>query len=313
MLHRRDCPPLLAMSLLLVAGCGGAPETGEEGAEEVYSRSRTAARTSLARIEAGPSGEQAEWLARNAGSWGSPELDPAWPHGPTDMVHREGYVLQHSAVDKIAIWVSELVEQEQLEGDAERRDNFAPDPQLEGRPRSELRDYKYSGYDRGHMAPAGNQAHEQRLKDETFYLSNMAPQVGPMNQKIWRALETKARGWVAERGTCVMITGGLFYDPKEDDPATADGLINYYVIGPGQVSVPTHFFKIVAVIPDDPEKAPDVIAFVVENRRYPTPYPWEELIRSVDWIEERSGLDFFPGLDDATEFQFERTPAALWD
>ena len=44
------------------------------------------------------------------------------------------------------------------------------------RSKSDRGDYRGSGYDRGHQAPAGNQAMDPALKDQTFFMSNFAPQ-----------------------------------------------------------------------------------------------------------------------------------------
>lgn len=44
--------------------------------------------------------------------------------------------------------------------------------------KAKLSDYLRSGYDRGHMAPAADCKYSQNAMDETFYLSNIAPQVG---------------------------------------------------------------------------------------------------------------------------------------
>ena len=156
-----------------------------------------------------------------------------------------GYVLQHSAIDRIPIWVAEHVGKGQLTGSLERDNAFAPDPLLPSGKRAELKDYKGSGYDRGHQAPAGNQTNDATTKSETFFLSNMCPQLGKLNRQKWKELEEKTRVWVKTFGDAYEITGPIFYDPKEDNPATADGMVTFKQIGPDKVSVPTHFFKVV--------------------------------------------------------------------
>lgn len=270
---------------------------------------RRAQKTEYRQTQAGFSPEELQLIARNC-LFGLPTTDSTWNHGTTHFVVRDGYVLQHSSLDKIPLWVCEGVSVEQLQGSAQRKDKFKADPKLPEGERAELEDYRGSGYDRGHQAPAGDQNHEQRLKDETFYLSNMAPQVGSFNQQIWRELETDARDWAEERGGAFVITGPIFWDPQEDDPATADGIIEYYVVGPGQVAVPTHFFKIVIAKNDQGEW--EAIAFLLENRGYPKPWDFSTYIESVDWIEERTGLNFMPDLDPVEEQRLERQRASMW-
>jgi endonuclease G, mitochondrial len=230
--------------------------------------------------------------------------------GPTHFVVREGYALEHLSTDKIPLWVCEGVTQDQLHGSAKRRDKFNPDPKLPAGQRAELSDYKGSGFDRGHQAPAGNQVKSQQRKDETFLLSNMAPQVGAFNQQIWAALEDMVRLWV-ENGNATdvhVLTSGIFYDPAEDNPTTADGLIPFDAIGNG-VAVPTHFYKIVLG-----KKAGvfEAIAFVMENKKVSRPYDFTKYIKPIDWVEERAGLDFFPELPPLDEQRLERTASPLW-
>lgn len=239
---------------------------------------------------------------------GCPILDPDFDFGPTVVVARDGYVLEHSSTDKIPIWVAEFVDKAQLAGSLSRTNPFKPDPKLKVGSRAELADYRGSGYDRGHQAPAGNQTVSRHLKDETFFLSNMAPQKGQLNQQIWAALEDRTREWVNEHGSAFELTGGFFYDPEEDDPATADGTINYLTIGGGAVAVPTHFYKIVVVT----QPTLKAIAFVAENRGYPKPFDFAALIKSIDWIEEHAGINFMPELTAAEEAALERNPSPMF-
>src|SRR5450631_1141015 len=94
--------------------------------------------------------------------------------GATELIVRQGYVLEHSSADRIPLWVCESVSVDQLQGHLPRHNQFKADPDLKG-PKSYPSDYARSGYDRGHQAPAGNQTQDAELKDETFYMSNMAP------------------------------------------------------------------------------------------------------------------------------------------
>jgi DNA/RNA endonuclease G (NUC1) len=242
---------------------------------------------------------------------GMPRLDPNAEWGSTSFIIREGYVLEHSSALKIPVWVCEGVASTELHGNAERKDRFRPDTLLPEGERSELKDYKGSGYDRGHMAPAGNQNAEQRLKDETFFLSNMTPQEGPFNQQIWRELEDLVRSWLDAHGAGWVVTGSMFYEEEEEDEQTADGFIDYFVIGPSLVAVPTHFFKL--VVAQDSAEQVEAIGFVIENRGHSRPFDWSEHIRAIDWIEARAGMDLLPELDVITAQELEATPSPIWN
>lgn len=244
--------------------------------------------------------------------FGMPRIVSRTAEAPTRYVFRNGFVLEHSSLDKIPLWVCERVTRAQISGQSVGRSNrFFPEPQLEGFPRAELIDYRGSGFDRGHMAPAGNQVSDRRLKDETFSLANMSPQAPQLNQQIWRELEDTTREWARRWSPAYMITGNLFYDPAEDSPETADGIVNYSTIGPGEVAVPTHCYKI--VIAREPRGRWRAIGFVMPNAGQSRPFRFQPYVRSIDWIEERSGLNFLPDLTAAEEAALEATEGLVAD
>lgn len=280
------------------------------GCARQFTVSRPAVYSSVQqRREAGLSREQQQLLDKHC-PFGVPKRDVRWNFGPTDLITHNGYVLEHSAADKIPLWVCEFVEANQLTGNVARDDKFQPEPGLPLGKRAELKDYRGSGYDRGHMAPAGDQRRDANLKKETFYLSNMSPQVPALNQQIWRELEDQVRLWMIARGSGYIITGGMFYDPKEEDATTATGVVRHKAIGDG-VAVPTHFYKIAVAKNANGEW--QVIGFVMQNRPYKRPFQLEESIKAIDWIEQRTGLDFMPQLAPADEKRLERTPANIWN
>lgn len=229
--------------------------------------------------------------------------------GPTEFIFRQGYVLEHSSLDKIPLWVCEHVTKAQLGTDTDRSDRFKTDPNLKG-PHSTPADYNSSGYDRGHQAPAGNQGKNQQLQDQTFYMSNIAPQRPKMNRNAWKALETQTRQWVSTYSEAWEFTGPIFYDPKEDNPATANGTVSYVAIGRDAVSVPTHFYKIVIVRDGASWKS---IAFVFPNvSTYKSPYHIEQYLQSIAWIEAHTGLNFMPDLTSQQKLNLESHVATMW-
>ncbi|MCH8316769.1 MAG: DNA/RNA non-specific endonuclease [Planctomycetes bacterium] len=249
------------------------------------------------------------WVQTNC-RFGMPELAEDHPYGPTWIVPHEGYVLQLSTVDKIPLWVSEKVTEAQISGDRPRRDLFRFDPTVPEHLQAGKPDYVRTGYDRGHQAPAGDQTSNQRLKDDTFFLTNMSSHKPRLNRSIWRFLEEWARDQITATAPVYIITGPIFYDSLEENPQTADGLVEYYSIGPGGVSVPTHFYKIVLQANGGRWRA---IAFVLENRSHSRGERFEDFRRSIDWIEARTAIDFFPEMDDAIEDALESEIAAMWD
>jgi endonuclease G, mitochondrial len=254
--------------------------------------------------------EQQGFAKKNCGDFGVPKVDQTQNFGPTTIIYRQGYVLEHSATDKIALWVCEGFDRTQWDPpNTNRKDVFQPDPLLPKNQRAELVDYKGSKLDRGHQAPAGD-FRDQDLKNQSFFLSNMAPQSPPLNQVFWRLLEDRVRNLATATSPINVFTGGFFYDPKEDNPATATGQVTYRRIGPDQVAVPTHFYKV--AFGKDEKGAWRAVGFVVENRGYEKGAKFEAVIKSIDWIEARTGITFMPDLDDAVAAKLKRNPGQLW-
>lgn len=237
---------------------------------------------------------------------GMPQHNADYDAGPTEFIVRHGYALEFSNDLKIPLWVCEHVTAGQLTGHLPRPDDFRPDPFLHG-PRSELKDYRHSGYDRGHQAPAADQTKDEDLKEDTFYLSNIAPQIPEFNQQTWAGLEDLVRSWTTKYGEVWVITGGMLYDPAEENPATADGWIKYSVIGQDGVAVPTHFYKIVARREGSHW---DAIGFVLKNQKYNALSDFSQFVIPIRVIEERTGIDFLPEEDGNGDLE-NRVPR-LW-
>lgn len=239
--------------------------------------------------------------------FGAPRPLPAWPLGKTDMVFHDGYVLEHSLAWRVPYWVCESLEDEELNGNRPRRNLFKPDPDLEAGRRSELADYKGSGFDRGHMAPAGDQTQDQRLKDETFFLSNMIPQVGAHNQRIWAALEDEVRSWAADNTAddVKVITGPVFHTEAD----LKAGFSTVTTIGDNGVGVPKSIYKIVVGTVGGVRR---VVAFLTENRSYPSPFDFSDHIVPVSKIEELTGFNFMPELDAGERVKLETQKGSLF-
>jgi DNA/RNA endonuclease G (NUC1) len=244
--------------------------------------------------------------------FGLPEKLPSLEHGPTQLIGRDGYVLEHDAASKIALWVCGSLDPTLVFGDAERKNNWKPDPDLDGTPRAVNNDYKGTGFDRGHMVASEDRVATQGLNDATFIFTNAVPQNRSLNGGQWAQLEAAVRRWVQDGlvKDARMITGGFFYDPAEDDPQTADGVILFTQIGNGNVAVPTHVFKI--VVGEDAGGQLKAIAFVAANNKPPSGWRFSQGIVAIDWLEMRAGLNFMPELDPSAEVALESKPSPMW-
>jgi endonuclease G len=228
--------------------------------------------------------------------------------GSTELIVRRGYVLEHSSVDKIPLWVCESVSADQLRGHLARSNRFKADPDLQG-PRAYPEDYLGSGYDRGHQAPAGNQTLDPDLKQQTFFMSNMAPQRPSLNRGIWKLLEDKTRAWVREYGHAYEWTGPIRCDPRLPRTADAGVACQRQTIGAHEVAVPLYFYKIILVQEQSTWKA---IAFVLPNTTIQRPYHLESYITSIGWIESQTGIEFMPRMGARERRALTAVAATLW-
>jgi endonuclease G len=216
---------------------------------------------------------------------------------------REGYVTAQDGRLKIPLWVQYEISPEELNGPVSRTDDFQPDTSVPFGYRAELKDYDGNGYDRGHMAPAEDMNRNQRTMAESFYMTNMAPQVGDgFNRHLWKNLEAAIRGWVAQRGTLTVITGPIF--------EVSGGQVSYEVIGDGNIAVPTHLYKIVV----DANSTGNIgaLAFVIPNEDV-SGHEYSEYLESIDNIEASTGLDFLSALSTDEQSEIESSAASqIW-
>ena len=163
----------------------------------------------------------------------TPQGAPVSKLTATQYLCKQEYAIHYRYDTKTAEYVVEHVTKEAITGTAKRKDDFRPDPALPKEAQSQLADYATAGniYDRGHMAPAGNNTQNDQIMSESFFLSNMIPQVANNNRGIWKQLETWERDWASKGGDFYIISGGI-YGP------------NHKVIGNG-VGVPDYLYKVI--------------------------------------------------------------------
>lgn len=191
------------------------------------------------------------------------------------------YTLSYSETHEQAEWVYYELTQALINGSQARTNNFREDPFVTTTT-AQLKDYKGSGYDRGHLCPAGDMKLNRVAMSETFYMSNMSPQVPSFNRGIWKKLEAVVRNWGANEGNIYVVTGGVL--------STSVGSI-----GSNNVTVPKYYFKVIYT-PSDKGK---MIAFILPNEK--SSKPLESFVVTVDKVESFTGIDFFPDLNDSLE------------
>ena len=191
----------------------------------------------------------------------------------------DAFAILHSGESKTPVFVAEKLNRASIaDAHEQRTDKFFADARLRASERAELDDYKGSGYDRGHMAPAGDMPTAQAMA-QSFTLANMVPQAPEMNRGVWaKSVEMATRKFAARAtGDVYVITGPVFAPSIAQSPS----------IGVGRVRVPKFLFKLVY---DQAGKRAWVFWLENDNvARGVKPISYAELVK-------RTGIEFLPGV-----------------
>ncbi|XP_061671954.1 endonuclease G, mitochondrial isoform X1 [Syngnathoides biaculeatus] len=207
---------------------------------------------------------------------------------------RESYVSSYDPRTRTPAWVIERLGGDTLGGNADRkRCDFKEDDSVHIFHRATNADYKGSGLDRGHMAAAANHKWSQKAMDDTFYLTNVAPQNPHMNQNAWNNLEKLCRSLTRHYANVYVCTGPL-YLPRQE----ADGklYVRYQVLGRNHVAVPTHFFKVLVLERDGARSGVELRSYILPNQPVDDKIPLERFLVPIETIERASGLLFLPNI-----------------
>ncbi|MCB0382174.1 MAG: DNA/RNA non-specific endonuclease [Psychroserpens sp.] len=202
------------------------------------------------------------------------------------VVHHDNYSLSYSETHEQAEWVAYELKKTHLSNTNFKRPYFEIDEAVKTGA-AHWRNYKNSGYDRGHLCPAGDRRFSKEAHDETFLTSNISPQEHQFNSGIWNTLEQKVRYWASKYDGVFVVTGGVLKGKMK-------------TIGEEAVSVPNQFYK---VLIDTNTGTPKMIAFLIPHED--SNEPLYKFVVSVDEIEALTGIDFFAELEDRIENKLE--------
>ncbi len=215
-----------------------------------------------------------------------PSLRPETRYGipPADLhLFNRQYILGYSFLFRQPRWALELIDPATMrmeEKDLRRLNNFRDDLRVPEMFRATLRDYRRSGFDRGHLIASADRLNRTVVNSETFLLSNMSPQDPGFNRGIWRALEESVRGLAKQKKYVEVyaICGPLFAigDPIE-------------VIGKNHVVVPDAFFK--SILAEDRRGRLEMWTFAIPNADVSGSL--SSFLRSTKEVERRAGLSLW--------------------
>lgn len=203
-----------------------------------------------------------------------------------NIVTHNFYTLSYSEKHEQAEWVAYELKSEHIAKNDFKRPYFVEDRKVKSKS-ADWRNYKKSGYDKGHLCPAGDRTFNYDAYHETFLTSNISPQNKEFNRGVWNRLEQKTRYWSKKYGEVYVITGGVLEGQMKN-------------IGDERVSVPNYFYKIIV---SSNNQELNAIAFLIPNE--PSNQSIYEYVVTIDEIETKTKIDFLPEFDEALETSLE--------
>lgn len=215
-------------------------------------------------------------------------LEFPFTENPDEIISHTGYSFLFSNKDKQAIWIAYQLTNAETVKLYNRSERFTPDKSVKSGTAND-NDYKGSGYDRGHLAPAADMGWSVKAMEESFYYSNMSPQKPSFNRGIWKQLEELTREWAVQNKEIYIVTGGVLNDSLPS-------------IGKNKVTVPKYFYK---VILDYSEPSIKGIGFILPNES--SKEPLQRYAVTIDSVERFTGINFFYQLPEDQEKVIEST------
>ncbi|MBQ0021758.1 MAG: DNA/RNA non-specific endonuclease [Prevotellaceae bacterium] len=206
------------------------------------------------------------------------------------LLFKTQFIISYNVETHCPNYVCWSLTKDRLKINVQRSDNFHGDPVISENSQVQTFDYSGSGYDRGHMCPAGDNKNDAKAMDESFCMTNICPQAHNLNTGDWNDLEQQCRQWVRDYGTLYICCGPI-YDSK--NPKTIGKRRDL------RIAVPDRFFKVILSM----GRVPKAIGFIYPNDD--THRDMRSYAVSVDKVEEITGYDFFYQLPDDQEKKLE--------
>jgi len=220
-----------------------------------------------------------------------------------EIVHHKALSLAYSEKHEQAKWVAHIISPDILKGAVTRTNDFRIDTLVTTgstveadyfiKTLNDKGDYDYDGfgYDRGHLAPSADFRWSKTALSESYYYSNMSPQLAGFNREKWAELENQLRSYLFRNpeSQLYVVTGPIY----EGEDRVIERSVN-------KVAIPAKFFKVALDLEN--KKA---VGFILPHEA-DIQYPIESFVVSVDEVEKVTGFNFFPNLkDEACEAKFD--------
>lgn len=284
----RDLAFLLAF--LLVVGCTGSKAEKKEVLRKVVSETYSALQESEKNTaEESLGGDASEDVAEETSSDQVDGMEiPVYTKGTLSetVKKRYSYTVSYNHDTKNPNWVAWTITSAHASGSVQRTD-FLDDEDMPS-PKGYLSDYYNSGYDRGHMCPAGDNKWSEKAMEDCFLITNMCPQNNNLNRGVWNSIEQQCRSWAKKYGKVYVVCGPVYLNQQ------------HRKIGKNKVVVPEAFFKVVLRTGSNPQAIGFICRNVSQKGKKKT-----DFINTVDDVERITGYDFFSKLPDGIEKKVE--------
>lgn len=207
----------------------------------------------------------------------------------SQIIEHKGYTVSYNKDTRLPNWVAYELTDAEVAGACKRDGRFYLDPDANG-PQANYEDYRNSGWDKGHIAPAGDMKWDEQAMFESCYFTNVCPQNHNLNGGDWRSLEERCRDYARRFGSVYIAAGPVVGDAK-------NGTIGY-----NKVVIPDGFYKVLLVHVDGGYQG---VGFYFENKAGHKPLSTYAM--SIDELEALTGIDFFFSLPDWVETKVEST------
>ena len=210
------------------------------------------------------------------------------------------YSAEYDCTKKHTRWVAFTFDNVSNQKNTNRSNEWGNDPKIPNAYQTYASDYS-SPYNKGHLVASADRYITREANVQTFYYSNMSPQITSFNGGIWNQMEEKVRSWaksLSASDTVYVVKGGKI------DGTIADGTLIEYT--GNQVAVPQNYFMAVLSLKGGASPQYKAIAFYINQKTYSSSSISNYII-SIDELEQKTGIDFFHNLPDKIENEVEQS------
>ena len=228
---------------------------------------------------------------------------------PSSKYIQRSYSALYDADNNIPIWVAYPLCKSHMTGNT-RTNTWGPkDPNIPAEKQPNMGLSYQGNYDRGHMLPSASRDNNSADNDQTYYPSNITPQLDRLNQNKWATAENLVRSWAEGCDTLYVVTGAVLQTAGGNESVS----YTYAKRSPEMdVAIPNYYYKALLQYSNiDGQKVYQAIGIWMEHKAASGAVTTADLV-TIDELERRLGYDLFANLDAATQAQIESSYSPIY-